>query len=306
MKKSILIIIYVFLMCSFSSAQSPLPELEKAKEIKLLESNKEDINKIFEKYDYHNNPEYKQWFFSENANIEISYSSGKCSEESEDWNVSEWKVIKVSITFRSRSEPTIKEIGIDYSKFKKERLYFNKSNSYVYHDKDLGIAFETINNEIQTVYFFPPKKNNSLLCDNKELKTFYSQKSWFVNFKLKHRFRETPNYFADVINLILSQDEVIANCPLDNSTQNKICSDSNTKIAVLVSAKDPENDVLSYHYEVSGGKIIGQGSSVIWDLSEVKAGNYTIKTTADDGCGFCGKPMTKTVTVKECPDCKAK
>jgi hypothetical protein len=82
-------------------------------------------------------------------------------------------------------------------------------------------------------------------------------------------------------------------------------------IAIFAYAKDPENDTMIYKYEISGGRIlpsdnkpIDRSEKVLWDLSDVKTGTYTITAAVDDGCGFCGKTMTKTVIVKECPDCK--
>lgn len=47
---------------------------------------------------------------------------------------------------------------------------------------------------------------------------------------------------------------------------------------------------------MTGGKIVGQGPNVIWDLSGVEPGTYTITAGVDDGCGVCGK--TKTMEIK--------
>ena len=66
---------------------------------------------------------------------------------------------------------------------------------------------------------------------------------------------------------------------------------------------DPENDVLTYNYTVSGGRIVGTGANVSWDLSGLCPGTYTIVAGVDDGCGLCGKTQTKTVNVVQC-DCR--
>ncbi len=95
---------------------------------------------------------------------------------------------------------------------------------------------------------------------------------------------------ASVENLILSEAEI---------TIGKI-----ELIQIYTYTSNPNNDALTYNYTVSGGKIIGKGEKVIWDLSNVKAGTYTITAAVDDGCGFCGKTVTKTITIKLCPDCK--
>lgn len=71
-------------------------------------------------------------------------------------------------------------------------------------------------------------------------------------------------------------------------------------VRVSTTAVDPENDVLTYNYTVSGGRIVGQGANVTWDLSGVNPGTYTITAGVDDGCGVCGKTETKTIEVTNC------
>lgn len=90
---------------------------------------------------------------------------------------------------------------------------------------------------------------------------------------------------GSVVDLLLSKDQ------MDNLAVDKI-------IQVRTKAADPENDLLQYSYAVSGGRIIGNGAEVTWDLTTVPIGTYTITAAVDDGCGPCGRTMTKTVTVK--------
>lgn len=99
----------------------------------------------------------------------------------------------------------------------------------------------------------------------------------------------------------------------------------NQTIQIQTIASNPNNDVLDYGYVVSGGKIVAvdetdtnkisirtennitfytaknykDSAKVIWDLSGVKPGTYTITAAVDDGCGFCGMTKTKTIVVKE-------
>jgi hypothetical protein len=61
---------------------------------------------------------------------------------------------------------------------------------------------------------------------------------------------------------------------------------------------DP-TDVLTVNYHVTGGKIVGTGRSVVWDLSGVAPGTYYIVAAADDGCGVCGTTITMEIQVKE-------
>ena len=115
----------------------------------------------------------------------------------------------------------------------------------------------------------------------------------------RKRVGEKINAPANVTNLLLTQIEIIATCPKDS----KSCSDKTRTIEISTEAVDPENDVLTYSYIVSGGRIIGTGAYVVWDLSGVAPGTYTITAGVDDSCGVCGQTQTKTVKVVECPDC---
>lgn len=142
-----------------------------------------------------------------------------------------------------------------------------------------------------------------------------------------------PNPFRPIIDIfkkILGIKPRIIACPVANVenlilSETEISINKTQSIQVHTIAKDPENDVLVYSYVVSGGKIVTidgtdtnkisvrtennitfytarnyeDGAKVIWDLSGVKPGTYTITAAVDDGCGFCGKTMTKTVIVKE-------
>jgi len=111
--------------------------------------------------------------------------------------------------------------------------------------------------------------------------------------------REIVCYVASVSNLTLSRNEVVASC----SNGKHFCFGSK-EIGIYTEAFNPSNDVITYVYSVSGGKIIGQGDKVVWDLSGEKPGTYTITAGVDDSCGVCGQTMTKTATVTECPNCQ--
>lgn len=68
-------------------------------------------------------------------------------------------------------------------------------------------------------------------------------------------------------------------------------------INVATKAEDAENDVLDYYYVVTGGRIVGSGSNVQWDLNGVLPGTYRITARVDDSCGVCGKTITQAVLV---------
>jgi hypothetical protein len=116
------------------------------------------------------------------------------------------------------------------------------------------------------------------------------------------RQEELVNQFANVTNVTLSDTTVTLGCrpgfvPREGTT----CNDATT-VSVATTAVDPENDVLTYNYTVSGGRIVGTGANVTWDVTGLQPGTYTITSGVDDGCGLCGKTETRTITIAEC-DC---
>jgi hypothetical protein len=103
-----------------------------------------------------------------------------------------------------------------------------------------------------------------------------------------------------VTNVELSETTVTGRCPDGfRPAAGAVCSDD-MSVNVTTTAVDPENDVLTYQYTVSGGRIVGQGANVSWDLTGAQPGTYTITAGVDDSCGVCGKTQTRTITVAEC------
>lgn len=107
---------------------------------------------------------------------------------------------------------------------------------------------------------------------------------------------------SDVTELNIDSKVVYLPCPAGTKSNLPECSDDNS-VAVSTKATNPDNDTLLYNYTVSGGRIVGSGSSVNWDLTGAQPGTYTITSAVDNGCGFCGKTKTETIEVKECTGC---
>lgn len=142
--------------------------------------------------------------------------------------------------------------------------------------------------------------SSKLTSKNEFPKIFRPVGNFFKRLFGKKRKNPDENYYASVKDITLSRTEIKTNC----SNGNTSCSDKIQTIEVATEAPNPGNDFYFYSYKVSGGKIVGQGSKVIWDLSGVKPGTYTITAAVDNGCNFCGKTITKEVKVIECPDCQ--
>ena len=109
--------------------------------------------------------------------------------------------------------------------------------------------------------------------------------------------KKIENKPANVTALTVSTDELTLPCEAGSLPREGVIVSPSMVIDVATIAEDAENDVLKYSYTVSGGRIIGVGANVKWDLSQVAPGTYTITGAVDDGCGICGRYQTKTVTV---------
>jgi len=113
---------------------------------------------------------------------------------------------------------------------------------------------------------------------------------------------EVTNLPPNVTNLVVSDNTITLPCPPGSTSTSGGCNDS-TSVNVTTTAVDPEGDILTYNYTASAGRIVGSGANVSWDLAGVPKGTYTITAGVDDGCGVCGKTMSQTVSIVDCPDC---
>jgi len=111
--------------------------------------------------------------------------------------------------------------------------------------------------------------------------------------------KEVENKWPNVTDIELEKTELHLPPPKDGSPPKHPEYSQDMTTTVQTSAVDPENDVLIYQYTISGGRIVGTGARVMWDLNDVLPGTYTITAAVDDGCGLCGAKVTRTVTVLE-------
>lgn len=116
----------------------------------------------------------------------------------------------------------------------------------------------------------------------------------------------TVKPFANVDSVELTSREIVIPCPPGTiPKEGTSCPDGTTVNVTTKASSTNATDVLTYNYTVSGGRIVGQGANVTWDLSGARPGTYTITSGVDNGCGVCGTTKTETITVKEC-DCVEK
>nr|AIA18386.1 hypothetical protein [uncultured bacterium] len=288
MKSLSIAILLTFAFAGSTVGQSLTDSIARVRQIKLLQSTRDDVKRILREYDADDDEGHDQDFSKEGLRIEVMYSSGTCSDDSEEedaseiWSVKEWTVTRIEIQI---TEPVaLGSVGMNLAPFKKEpRFAGGNAHFLVLHNKDAGIAAKTTEGGIETLIFFPPRASSKKLCRmSSAAKGFYIRKGWFSQARPSDDIYES--FPAKVTEINLSAYEIGAS--------------SAARISVRTVAIDPENDVLTYKYFISAGKIIGTGANVTWDLTDVSPGSYTITATVDDGCGLCGTTVTKTVVVK--------
>jgi len=78
-----------------------------------------------------------------------------------------------------------------------------------------------------------------------------------------------------------------------------------SQIQLNALADDPQNNSLRYQYSTVGGRIVGDGASVMWDLAGVQPGTYTATVEVDNNCGCTAFASTSVIVRKlECaPPC---
>lgn len=104
----------------------------------------------------------------------------------------------------------------------------------------------------------------------------------------------------------LSTASIVRPCP--SGTKSDSCSTTSNQVQVTVDAGAPDEAEVILTWEVTAGRVIGKGEKVIWDLSGVPKGTYTITAEAEysfagwtDGHKVGG---SATLTISDCTGCK--
>src|SRR5918997_1302058 len=98
--------------------------------------------------------------------------------------------------------------------------------------------------------------------------------------------------------LVLEADsQVVTLCPDAEST-------ANPRVRLKAIGHSPDGLPLSYRWKVSGGTLEGDGTDVVWDLSNAAPGVYSADVTLE--CGPSGDPLCTAFTstkviVRNCP-----
>ena len=119
--------------------------------------------------------------------------------------------------------------------------------------------------------------------------------------------RVTPTPLAKIERIDLDKKEAVIPCGCFKDNFSPCSLDTNGEIkkgqfliAVKTFVRNPKNTKFFYEYAVTGGRILGQGGEVLWDLDGFRPGVYTITVSIRGARGISTETRTETVTVREC------
>ena len=91
--------------------------------------------------------------------------------------------------------------------------------------------------------------------------------------------------------------QVVTLCPEAESM-------ANPRVRLRAQGVSPEGKPLRYRWNVSGGRLEGDGTDVVWDLSDAQPGVYNASVTAEsgpEGDPLCTAFTSTKVVVRNCP-----
>jgi hypothetical protein len=107
------------------------------------------------------------------------------------------------------------------------------------------------------------------------------------------RVTPTPPNVAPVVKLEGAPDMVRVTSSCGEGQRPRSCPPAT--VDLRASATDADNDRLLYNWTTTGGRIVGEGANVTWDLSGVQPGTYRANVYVSDGNGH---EVCDWVTVK--------
>jgi hypothetical protein len=114
------------------------------------------------------------------------------------------------------------------------------------------------------------------------LPTALAQQRGQTSAKTKNMVRSSGNRPPIIKSLVSSSPDVTIPCPRWVAGAYAV---DRLSLGITTKALDPDRDKLSYRYWVDGGRIIGRGAKVSWELTGVKPGFYGGKVQVRDGRG---------------------
>lgn len=151
----LLFFITIFVSLGFSQKKLTLNKYLK---IKVFESTREDVEKIYGKGESGSNP-YFVLYKTPDGNVSVGYSYRNCQYEYPMWNVPDWTV--EDITYRPfKNPPKLKALISDKSQFK-SRQSGDVINHIEYYDDERGISiiYDTSVGKVKDIIIRPSFKD---------------------------------------------------------------------------------------------------------------------------------------------------
>ena len=104
------------------------------------------------------------------------------------------------------------------------------------------------------------------------------------------------------VELRASKTVLTISCPPGGCSASRTCPTTADLQVSLTATSRGLSKKSVYVYTVTGGRIVGEGSKVTWDLSNVPPGYYRVTLEVKDGKQHRAV-STVNVTVQHCPDC---
>lgn len=156
----------------FNSTQAKEPEwFLKLQEIKIFQSSQQDVERIFNypKVIYSSSEQSEQgWgniikYQTKSGELEVFYSTGRCSESSnkDGWDINEG--IIVSIEFEPKKPIKLSMFNLDLTTFVADKESDNPT--YNYRSFELGIEFNTLGGKVTSFEYSLTSEMKSLGCE---------------------------------------------------------------------------------------------------------------------------------------------
>lgn len=170
--KLLLLVLFCFKTDSLAFSEEPNWYL-KLKQIKMLETTKTEVEKIFSSYKvrYINkfNREQVYYYKSKGSEIIVTYSRGKCPEIPTEKLFAGYDVdrdIVINIVYYPLKDIKISKLKLDLRNFESYKEI--DTNNYVYFNEDLGVEYGILLGKVTRIEISPSNLMKHLLCKTLE------------------------------------------------------------------------------------------------------------------------------------------
>lgn len=170
--KHLFIGIFTMTLLNFSVYAKKPDWFLKLQEIKVFQSNRQDVERVFDNpkflYSSNENPKETGWgetveYQTTDGKLEVFYSTGRCSEQTnkKGWDID--KDLVVSIEFEPNEPIKLSDLELDLSSFSG---YKESDNQYFqYKSEKLGVEFTLLGGEVTYIEYSITPEMKKLDCE---------------------------------------------------------------------------------------------------------------------------------------------